>query len=198
MDCNPPGSSVRGILQARILEWVASPFSRGSSWPRNRTHISCTAGGFFTTEPTEKPSDSCTAGSLCSQHSLPKGLGLPVALRRRGEAARLWAQHRQPPPWRPGPSLGADRGVMSPVWGQPLLIQGLGGPGHSLGEDGWEWMHFTKWVNAYPHLTTKLTGSHAGTHLPSTLSAQQGPSWGKLGVTDPAGPFPPESWLGEA
>ena len=34
MDCNPPGSSVYGILQARILEWVAFPFSRGSSWPR--------------------------------------------------------------------------------------------------------------------------------------------------------------------
>ena len=37
MDCNPPGSSVHGILQARILEWVAIPFSRGSSWPRDHT-----------------------------------------------------------------------------------------------------------------------------------------------------------------
>ena len=37
MDCSPPGSSVHGILQARILEWVAIPFFRGSSWPRNRT-----------------------------------------------------------------------------------------------------------------------------------------------------------------
>ena len=34
MDCSPPGSSVRGIIQARILEWVAMPASRGSSWPR--------------------------------------------------------------------------------------------------------------------------------------------------------------------
>ena len=40
MDCSPPGSSVHGILQARILEWVAMPFSRGSSWPRDRTHVS--------------------------------------------------------------------------------------------------------------------------------------------------------------
>ena len=40
MDCSLPGSSVHGILQARILEWVAIPFSRGSSWPRNRTHVS--------------------------------------------------------------------------------------------------------------------------------------------------------------
>ena len=40
MDCSPPHSSVHGILQARILEWVAMPFSRGSSWPRDRTHVS--------------------------------------------------------------------------------------------------------------------------------------------------------------
>ena len=37
----PPGSSVHGILQARILEWVAMPSSRGSSWPRDRTCVSC-------------------------------------------------------------------------------------------------------------------------------------------------------------
>ena len=37
-----------GILQARILEWVAFPFFRGSSQPRNQTRVSCTAGGFFT------------------------------------------------------------------------------------------------------------------------------------------------------
>ena len=47
MDCNPPGSSVYGILQARMLEWVAIPFSRGSSQPRNRTRVSCFAGRFF-------------------------------------------------------------------------------------------------------------------------------------------------------
>ena len=40
MNCSPPGSSVHGILQARILEWAAMPSSRGSSRPRGRTHIS--------------------------------------------------------------------------------------------------------------------------------------------------------------
>ena len=40
MDCSPPGSSVHGLLQARILEWVAMPCSRGSSWPRDRTQVS--------------------------------------------------------------------------------------------------------------------------------------------------------------
>ena len=41
MDCSPPGSSVHGILQARILEWVAISLSRESSWPRDQTCISC-------------------------------------------------------------------------------------------------------------------------------------------------------------
>ena len=48
MACSPPGSSVHGISQARILEWVAMPSSRGSSQPRDRTQVSCIAGGFFT------------------------------------------------------------------------------------------------------------------------------------------------------
>ena len=43
MDSSPPGSSVHGILQARILEWVVIPSSRGSSWPRDETWISCTS-----------------------------------------------------------------------------------------------------------------------------------------------------------
>ena len=41
MDCSPPGASVREILQARILEWVAISFSRGSSWPRDQTCVFC-------------------------------------------------------------------------------------------------------------------------------------------------------------
>ena len=46
--CIPPGSFVHGILQARILEWVAIPFSRGSSRPRDRAQVFCIAGRFFT------------------------------------------------------------------------------------------------------------------------------------------------------
>ena len=44
MDCSPPGSSVHRILQARILEWVAIPFPRGSSWPRDWPPVFCIAG----------------------------------------------------------------------------------------------------------------------------------------------------------
>ena len=54
MDCSPPGSSVHGILQTRILEWVAISFSRGSSSPRNQTCISALASGLFT-KPPRKP-----------------------------------------------------------------------------------------------------------------------------------------------
>ena len=58
MDCSLPGFSVRGILQARIVEWVAISSSRGSSQNRDRTHVSCSSCitvGFFTTEPLGKP-----------------------------------------------------------------------------------------------------------------------------------------------
>ena len=46
--CDPMDHTVHGILQARILEWVAVPFSRGSSQPRDRIQLSHIAGGFFT------------------------------------------------------------------------------------------------------------------------------------------------------
>ena len=48
MDCSPPGSSVHGILQASILEWVAFPFSKGFSQPRDQTQVSCIGGRLFT------------------------------------------------------------------------------------------------------------------------------------------------------
>ena len=49
--CYPMDYTVHGILQARILEWVAFPFSRGSSQPRDQTQVSCIAGRFFTNWP---------------------------------------------------------------------------------------------------------------------------------------------------
>ena len=54
MDCSPRGFSVCGILQGRVLEWVAISFSRRSSWPRDQTCISCIAGRFLL-EPPGKP-----------------------------------------------------------------------------------------------------------------------------------------------
>ena len=45
--CDPMDYTVHGILQARILEWAAFPFSRGSSQPRDQSQVSCIAGGLF-------------------------------------------------------------------------------------------------------------------------------------------------------
>ena len=52
--CNPMDFGVQGILQARILKWAAFPFFRGSSKPRDRTQVSCIAGGFFTSLATRE------------------------------------------------------------------------------------------------------------------------------------------------
>ena len=68
MDCSPPGFSIHRILQARILEWVAIPFSRRSSWFRDRTQVSCTAGRSLPSEPPEEN----WAGVDC--HALLQGL----------------------------------------------------------------------------------------------------------------------------
>ena len=65
MDCSFPGSSVHGVLQVGILEWIAIPISR-SSQPRDRTHIACIAGVCFPTEPPGKP---CLHYSLLSVQS---------------------------------------------------------------------------------------------------------------------------------
>ena len=54
VDCSPSGSSVHGILQARVLEWVAISFSRGSSRPRDRTQVSRIAADALTSEPPGK------------------------------------------------------------------------------------------------------------------------------------------------
>ena len=63
MDWSPASSSVGGISQARILEWVAISFSRGSSWLRDQTWVSWIAGRFFTAEP---------PGKLCEELRLNK------------------------------------------------------------------------------------------------------------------------------
>ena len=69
MDCSQPASPVHGILQARILEWVAIPFSRGSFWLRDQTRVSCIAGRFFKTDKYPKEQISKTTwlfiSSIC-------------------------------------------------------------------------------------------------------------------------------------
>ena len=70
MDCSPPGSSLHGISQARILEYVAMMYSRGSSRPRDQTFISCVSRQifFFTTSATwEAPVGLEQETNLCHQ-----------------------------------------------------------------------------------------------------------------------------------
>ena len=68
MDCSLPGSPVHGILQTRILEWVAIPFSRGSSQPRDLTQLSHIAGRFFTLWAIRE---------ACLSHAEPNPTSLP-------------------------------------------------------------------------------------------------------------------------
>ena len=58
MDCSLPGSSVHGIFQARVLEWVAISFSRGSSQPRDQTQVSSIADRYFTVWATREAQNS--------------------------------------------------------------------------------------------------------------------------------------------
>ena len=71
MDYSLLGSSVPGILQARILEWVAISSSRGSSWPRDRTQVSRIAGGFFTIWATREAQEYCSGQPNPSPRDLP-------------------------------------------------------------------------------------------------------------------------------
>ena len=66
MDCSLPGSSVPGILQARILEWVAISFSRGSSRPRDQTQVSRNGGRCFNLWATREAKSACNSGDLSS------------------------------------------------------------------------------------------------------------------------------------
>ena len=70
-----PGSSVHGTLQARILEWVSIPFSRGSSRPRDWTQVSRIAGGLFTVWATREPTQrSAHPVAPCTTQQLPAAL----------------------------------------------------------------------------------------------------------------------------
>ena len=69
--CDPMDCIVHGILQARILEWVAFPFSRGSSQPKDRTQVSHIAGGFFTIWTTREAQEYWNGYPIPSPVDLP-------------------------------------------------------------------------------------------------------------------------------
>ena len=69
--CDPIDYTVHGILQARILEWVAVPFSRGSSQPRDRNQVSCIASGFFISWATKEAQEYLSGEHIPSPGDLP-------------------------------------------------------------------------------------------------------------------------------
>ena len=70
-----PRSSVHGVLQAGVLEWVGIPFSRGSSQPRDRTWVSCIAGEFLTVRVTREAHEEIRAlASVCCRFAVRYGL----------------------------------------------------------------------------------------------------------------------------
>ena len=96
--CQAPKSV--GFFQARILEWVAISSSRGSSQPRDQTHVSCLAGGFSTTEPPGKPvfsiyiydlQCSSAVGWILVLFEITVGSGKPESLLLQGGWWEWWA-----------------------------------------------------------------------------------------------------------
>ena len=162
MDCSPPGSSVQGILQARVLEWVAISFPRGPSWPRDQTHISCIAGEFFTVWATRevlvfRHKTSVVVGEETEAHwpptpdfylpvrgpahtlllSTPSGMSCMQAASCQcgGSQEPIWCLCRGGwPGWR-----AVDAGAGGGVWlEEQLLCVRVGDSQHWVGAPSWD------------------------------------------------------------
>ena len=84
MDYSPPSSSVHGIFPARILEWVAISFSRGSSQPRDQTQVSCITGSFFTNWATREKRHFKELAHMIM------GAGKSKICRQSGDLGEIW------------------------------------------------------------------------------------------------------------
>ena len=129
MDCSPPGSSVHGILQARILEWVAMPSSRGSSQPRDQTQFSHTVGGFFIVWATREARAMRVPGGEASQ---TEGTAISKALRKHtwhvpGTESTLRMKQTHRVCGRREQGGGGDRsdGACQPSWRLGFLLSDL-------------------------------------------------------------------------
>ena len=122
MDCSPPSSFVHGILQARMLQWAAISFSRGSYWPRDWTWVSCIAGRFLTVWVTRETLYLQGPGPDNSEISkdLVFALSGPGLVRKRGLSVQFnhlvvsdslrphESQHARPPCPSPTPGVHSD------------------------------------------------------------------------------------------
>ena len=104
MDCSLPGSSVHGIFQARILEWVAISFSRGSSWPRDQSRVSGIVGRRFVIWATREAHDKPRQCIKNQRDGLQKGQAIegwqwllsPATMQHTGPCAHPWCQKHPP------------------------------------------------------------------------------------------------------
>ena len=133
-----PGSSVHGILQARILEWVATPFPRGSSWPRDQTWASGIAGRFFTIWVStvvliEKYLvwGRVWLASSCSSWGWLFVPGQHGSLRLGSQQKKEYSQVR--------------------LWGEGLLS-------YSISRKNWRPYHFLRWGRSYRLASCKIIG----------------------------------------
>ena len=110
MDRSPPGSSVHGILQARILEWVAMPSSRGSSQLRDQTWVSHIAGRFFTSWGTGKPKNTGVDSLSLLQRIFPTQELNQCLLHSK------WILWQPTPVFLPGESHGQKSLVGYSIW----------------------------------------------------------------------------------
>ena len=131
MDCSLPGSSIHGILQARILEWVAISFSRRSSRPRDWTRVSCIVGRHFTVWATREVLK--VLGSAILGFRLPRWLsGKKIRLLTQKHRLNLWVgkiprrRKWQPTPvFLPGKSHGWKSLAGYSPWGCKRVGQGF-------------------------------------------------------------------------
>ena len=121
MACSLPGSSVYGISQARILEWVFIPFSRGSFRSRDQTQVSCSAGGFFIVWATKK-AKQVTKGQIVYDLTLMKSFS-SVQFSCSVMFDSLWPhglQHTRLPCYSPTPGA-CSNSCPSSWWCHPTI-----------------------------------------------------------------------------
>ena len=159
VDCSPPGSSVHGILQARILQRVAISSSRGSSWPKRWTHVSCIgrqilyrwvtweAGGLHVFNPQNKLVSRQNNACVTDEATTPQRSKMTCL-----ESLRPWFSLRFAtssnllPPWCTG-NLGNKHFFVVSVFSTILMTLSLAGP-HRVsrgGENKWTWL---VWVSS--------------------------------------------------
>ena len=122
---------VHGILQARILEWVTIPFSRGSSWPMDWTQVSCITGKFFTISAPGRilhpkfnfnfsPSHNPDTGSISDTQLVPFGVCFSVFLECPSHSLIISVHSLWPISWLLFSEIFTLRGkVISLIWGLP-------------------------------------------------------------------------------